>query len=284
MFDISLTFSRGDFTLQAALQLRAGGLHVLFGPSGSGKTTLLRLLAGLENKAVGHIHAPDGRNWLKMPSRLRPVGLMFQQHALFPHLSVRHNIAFGLRGKTENERVAMLLEAISLSHRAHCRPGSLSGGECQRVALARALAPAPQLLLLDEPFSSLDEQAARELQQLLKTLQQQDGFTVLMVTHNKSEAYRLADSVWLLDSGKVSGGGEPDHMLMGQRLSGRFQAEAEVCHVESDGLMARLEVRMEKRRFSLLVDESWRLQHGIEAGSRVLLTAKASDFSVFPVS
>ena len=285
MFDIRLQHTKGRFVLDVKMRMQAGKFHVLLGPSGAGKSTLLRLIAGLESDVNGRIEVPKGKPWLApeggvLPSRSRSVGLMFQHHALFPHLTVEQNVAFGLSGGDIYDRVRKLLMAVGLEERNKARPSQLSGGECQRVALARALAPQPELLLLDEPFSSLDDKTSREVQQLIRDLQRCENFTVLMVTHNRSEAYRLADHVWLLKEGRIIDGGEPDQMLLGKRISGRFQMQAEVCALDTDGLMDKVELMAEGRRFFVLIDETSVCEQSIEVGSRVVLTAKATDFSL----
>ena len=192
-----------------SLGLRAGDIGVLIGPSGCGKTTLLRAVAGLEPVSGGEIHLADqlvsSSNTL-VPAESRRVGMVFQDYALFPHLDVRHNVGFGLhhRPKTERrQRVAEVLELVGLAAEQKRYPHELSGGQQQRVALARALAPAPRLLLLDEPFSNLDvdlrERLAHEVRAILKSA----GATALFVTHDQLEAFAIGDLIGVMHQGRL---------------------------------------------------------------------------------
>ncbi len=181
----------------------------LLGPSGCGKTTLLRCIAGFERPQRGEIwirgvHASDPVRQIPVEKRL--VGMVFQDYALFPHLDVAGNITFGLQGLKPEEtrrRLDELLELFSLQSHVHHYPHDLSGGQQQRVALARAMAPSPDVLLLDEPFASLDielrEQIARELHQILK----QHRITTIMVSHNQLEAFAMADVVGIMNEGRL---------------------------------------------------------------------------------
>jgi iron(III) transport system ATP-binding protein len=192
-----------------SLALPQGGLGCLLGASGGGKTTLLRAIAGLTPIRAGSISLAGSllsTATVNVVPEKRNVGLVFQDFALFPHLSVRENIAFGLFKQSsvvQKERVDQLLEQFSLSHRDRRYPHELSGGQQQRVALARALAPRPKLLLLDEPFSNLDAQYRQELGYELKEIFSHEKITVLMVTHDQSEALTLADYVGILVDGQL---------------------------------------------------------------------------------
>ncbi|MHB8606483.1 MAG: ABC transporter ATP-binding protein [Thermoplasmatota archaeon] len=200
-----------------SLALDEGRLGVVLGPSGSGKTTLLRAIAGLDPLDAGRIRV-GGRDLVDVPSERRGVGLVFQDGVLFPHLDVAENVAFGLRVAGEKRgdreaRVTRLLDAIGLAGFARRRVDGLSGGERQRVALARALAPAPRLLLLDEPFASLDRRLREEQRRALARLQRETGVTMLLVTHDQDEALELADSMFVMDKGRVVESGAPADLL-----------------------------------------------------------------------
>lgn len=195
--------------LDVSLGLAAGDIGVLIGPSGCGKTTLLRAVAGLEPLAAGEIRIggePVGSPRASVPPERRRIGMVFQDHALFPHLDVARNIAFGLHGWPRAEadaRVAEVLALVGLAGSERRRPHELSGGQQQRVALARALAPRPRLLLLDEPFSSLDvdlrERLAHEVRAILKTA----GATALFVTHDQLEAFAIGDRIGVMHEGRL---------------------------------------------------------------------------------
>jgi thiamine transport system ATP-binding protein len=185
----------------------------VLGPSGSGKSTLLRTIAGLQPLDAGRI-AIDGADVSPTPPHQRGVGMMFQHHALFPHLDVGANVAFGLRmqgrrGEPVGQRVAELLTLVGLEGMEARDTATLSGGEQQRVALARALAPAPRVLLLDEPLGSLDRPRRERLVIELRALFGQLGLTVIAVTHDHAEAFAMADRLVLLDGGRVLQAGAP---------------------------------------------------------------------------
>jgi sulfate transport system ATP-binding protein len=196
--DISLSAADGEFL-------------ALLGPSGSGKTTLLRLIAGLDRPDSGHI-AIDGRNMDDVPAQRRGVGFVFQSYALFRHMSVAENIAFGLRVRPRatrpprqaiRRRVRDLLELVQLPDLGGRYPDQLSGGQRQRVALARALAIEPRVLLLDEPFGALDARVRKDLRRWLRHLHDRMRLTTLLVTHDQGEALELADRVAVLRAGRL---------------------------------------------------------------------------------
>ncbi len=193
------------------LEVRHGELVALLGPSGCGKTTALRLIAGLEYpdagtvRVLGRTVAARG-TWV--PPERRRVGLVFQEWALFPHLDVTANVAFGLDGDADG-RVGEMLALARLEGLAHRMPHELSGGQQQRVALARALAPGPDLLLLDEPFSNLDAQLRAEVRSEVRALLAATGTTAVFVTHDQEEALSISDRVAVMLDGRVRQMGSP---------------------------------------------------------------------------
>jgi ABC-type Fe3+/spermidine/putrescine transport system ATPase subunit len=197
-----------------SLELAAGTITALLGPSGCGKTTLLRVVAGLERADRGEILF-GGTRIDGVPSHLRGFGMMFQDYALFPHMDVAANVAFGLRmhGLSRVQiavRVAEILDLVGLVGYGRRRVFELSGGERQRVALARALAPAPRLLMLDEPLAALDRELRERLQDELRTVLRRVGVMAIYVTHDQEEAFALADHVALLNAGRLEQFGPPE--------------------------------------------------------------------------
>ncbi|WP_445180552.1 putative 2-aminoethylphosphonate ABC transporter ATP-binding protein [Pseudomonas sp. McL0111] len=197
----------GAFTAldNVSLDVKAGELVCLLGPSGCGKTTLLRCIAGLEKQDSGELYLGD-RDVSHLAPQARDYGILFQSYALFPNLTVEANIAYGLAGSGRDEvrrRVGQMLELVGLTGSEKKYPGQLSGGQQQRVALARALAPAPSLLLLDEPMSALDARVREHLCTELRQLQRNLGITTLMVTHNQDEAMLMADRIAVMNNGRV---------------------------------------------------------------------------------
>ncbi|CUU42730.1 sulfate/molybdate ABC transporter ATP-binding protein [Blastochloris viridis] len=202
------------------MSVRAGELVALLGPSGSGKTTLLRIVAGLEHADAGHIFL-GGEDATAVPVQARGVGFVFQHYALFQHLTVIDNIAYGLKVRPRRlrpsraairARVTELLELVQLPGIEKRYPSQLSGGQRQRVALARALAIEPKVLLLDEPFGALDAKVRRDLRHWLRDLQEKTGHTALFVTHDQDEALEIADRVAILNHGRLEQIGTPDEV------------------------------------------------------------------------
>ncbi len=211
--DLTVRFADVTAVDNLSIQVRTGQIMCVLGPSGCGKSTLLRVIAGLEEPAAGRV-LWDGQDITKLPVHRRGFGLMFQDYALFPHRSVKANVAFGLRmqsiPKAEIEqRVEQVLDRVGLAGLGERGVGQLSGGQQQRVALARAIAPSPRLLMFDEPLGSLDrslrERLVLELSEVLFSL----GITALYVTHDQEEALALADRVMVMNAGRLEQLGSP---------------------------------------------------------------------------
>ncbi|MEE2039906.1 ABC transporter ATP-binding protein [Nocardiopsis sp. CT-R113] len=245
--DAELRLSRGEFTLDVALEAAQGEILALLGPNGAGKSSVLRALAGLVPLTGGHIRV-DGRDETTTPVERRPIGMVFQDYLLFEHMSALDNVAFGPRCQgmsraDARERAAGLLAHMGLSDHARTRPRSLSGGQAQRVALARALAVRPRLLLLDEPMAALDASTRIDVRARLRHLLEEfEGATVL-VTHDPLDAMVLADRIAVVEGGRVVQQGAPAEVarrprtpyvarLVGLNL---FRGQAEGTTVLLDG-------------------------------------------------
>lgn len=218
----NITKRFGDFVAldRVGLEVRSGELMALLGPSGSGKTTLLRIMAGLDHPDAGELRI-HGEEALRLPPRERRVGFVFQHYALFRHMSVADNIAFGLDVLPTGERpsrgdirrrVAELLDLVQLGPLADRYPAQLSGGQRQRVALARALAVRPRILLLDEPFGALDAKVRKELRRWLRRLHDEMHITGVFVTHDQEEALEVADRVAIMSNGRIEQVGTPEEV------------------------------------------------------------------------
>ncbi len=210
---ISKSFGPHTVVRDFDLSVAAGEFVSFLGPSGCGKTTVLRMIAGFETPTRGTIRV-EGTNVTALPASRRRVGMVFQAYALFPNMSVRDNVAFGLQiaGMTRAQtaaRVADMLDLIALGHLADRYPYQLSGGQQQRVALARALAPRPNLLLLDEPLSALDAQIRTSLRDDIRRIQQELGITTVFVTHDQEEALSISDRVVVMHAGRADQIGTP---------------------------------------------------------------------------
>ncbi len=224
MLEFSLDARRGSFHLQVECAFNSGWT-VVFGPSGSGKSTLLRLLAGLDHPTRGRIALntralTDTANGLHLPPGRRHTALVAQQPALFPHLSVAANVAYGLRHLDRAARAARVEEMLALVAATHLEPRRaqhLSGGEAQRVALARALAPAPRLLLLDEPFSALDGVASDALLERLQLWLKENQVQAVMATHDVTDALAMGAEVLFLREGRLTALGPAAQVLAAER-------------------------------------------------------------------
>ena len=229
--DVSKTFGRGAAAVRVldgvSADIGQREFFTLLGPSGCGKTTLLRLIAGFEEIVDGEILI-DGQRVNDLPPFRRPVNTVFQNYALFPHLSVAQNVGFaldmqGLSRAEISRRTGEALDMVRMGQYATRRPADLSGGQQQRVALARALAPRPRVLLLDEPLSALDLKLRKEMQIELKQLQAEAGITFIFVTHDQEEALTLSDRVAVMQAGRILQLGSPRDIY--ERPSHRFVAD-----------------------------------------------------------
>ncbi|MCC5969391.1 MAG: ABC transporter ATP-binding protein [Pararhodobacter sp.] len=229
--DLSKVFGQGAAAFRALseinLQIRTGEFFTLLGPSGCGKTTLLRVIAGFEQPSTGSLRI-NGKEVAGLGPNARPVNTVFQNYALFPHMTVAQNIGFGLKmqGKPRAEveaTTAEMLSLVKMEAMAERRPSEISGGQQQRVALARALAPRPRVLLLDEPLSALDLKLRKEMQSELKRLQTETGITFIFVTHDQEEALTMSDRIAVMSAGKILQLGSPHEIY--HAPSERFVAD-----------------------------------------------------------
>ena len=302
VLDVTKRF--GSFTAldRVKLEVRSGELLALLGPSGSGKTTLLRIIAGLEWPDQGEVQF-DGVNALSRSVGERNVGFVFQHYALFRHMSVFENVAFGLRARPRRQRlseteirarVMKLLDLVQLGWLADRYPAQLSGGQRQRIALARALAIEPRVLLLDEPFGSLDAKVRKELRRWLRNLHSEIHVTSVFVTHDQEEALGVADRVVVMDRGRIEQAGTPEdvyerpstpfvHEFIGESIvvpvvvdGGAIHYEGEAVALDAQGAAsgaARLFVRPYEMAIVPVGEAAFkgtvRRVHGIGSGRRV---------------
>ena len=213
---IKKSFGEGEVLSDISLDVRRGEFVTLLGASGCGKTTTLRIISGLETADEGRVLL-GGRDMTDLPPEKRPVNTVFQSYALFPHMNVEKNVAYGLRlrgmdRRAIDKRVREMLELVQMSGHAKRMPAQLSGGQRQRIAIARALALEPELLLLDEPLGALDLQLRRQMQIELKRLQKQLGITFIYITHDQEEAVNMSDRIAVMRSGRFEQIGTPEEI------------------------------------------------------------------------
>lgn len=238
---VSHDYGAGNAVDDVSLEIEPGEIVCLLGQSGCGKTTLLRIAAGIEHQTGGRVLL-DGQEIagprLHMPPEKRRIGLMFQDYALFPHMNILDNVCFGLKDlkKADAQRIALnVLRRVGLEQYAKLYPHALSGGEQQRVALARAIVPRPGVLLMDEPFSGLDQRLRTSVREETLDLLQETRATCIIVTHDPDEALQIADRIALMKSGRIVQVGAPKQMyskpatLFASRFfSGQTEVEARV--------------------------------------------------------
>jgi putrescine transport system ATP-binding protein len=260
---VGVTKSFGDFAAvdTVSLDIYKREFFSLLGPSGCGKTTLLRMLAGFETPSEGSILL-EGEDMSGVPPYRRPVNMMFQSYALFPHMSVEKNIAFGLKQdgvpKPEIERrVAEVIEMVQLGRFAKRKPHQLSGGQRQRVALARSLVKKPKMLLLDEPLGALDKNLRTQTQFELMNIQEETGITFVIVTHDQEEAMTVSSRIAVMDQGRIVQVSTPGELY--ESPNSRYVAEF-------IGEVNMLEGRVERREGDHLVVQSPEAGCTIETG------------------
>lgn len=286
MIEARLHLPRPGFTLDVALNLPAHGVTALFGPSGCGKTTLLRALAGLEH-AQGRVTLP-GAVWQDdaahrfVPTHQRAIGYVIQEAALFPHLDVRRNLAYGLQRIAPGERriaLGQVVHLLGIGHLLERRPGTLSGGERQRVAIARALATSPQLLLMDEPLAALDAKRKAEVLPYLDRLHAELGIPVVYVSHSVDEVARLADHLVLMEAGRVLADGSLPDMLARLDLRAAFGDDAGVV---LDAVVGERDPQWQLARLDVdgAACRLWSRDPGLPVGRRVRLRVLARDVSL----
>ena len=286
------------------LDIREGEFLALLGPSGSGKTTLLRILAGLDFPDSGSMLA-DGRDLSAISVRERGVGLVFQHYALFRHMTVFENVAFGLRVRPRRERpgkaeiarrVTELLERVQLADLAKRYPAQLSGGQRQRVALARALAVEPKILLLDEPFGALDAQVRKELRRWLRHLHEEMKLTSIFVTHDQEEALELSDRVVVMNRGRIEQIDTPERVYDQPATPFVYEfigsANRFECHIENGNVRVGDEILCNDSSHGTLPDgnalafvrpQHWRLLAATEPGLAARISHIYAAGSVFRI-
>ena len=269
----------GDFLLQTDVEIARGGITAIAGPSGSGKTTFLRMISGLTSPDEGLLEV-DGEVWfqretgkrtqLNLKPQQRRVGVVFQGDALFPHMSVLGNLLYASRNSDMAEK---LLDMIGLQQLKHVKPPNLSGGQKQRVALARALMQQPRILLLDEPLSALDEGMKALLQDELLRVNSELGVTILIVTHDSSEMYKLCDRVLLFEKGQIVADTSPRKLFVERETTQKFAFKGEILEIRAVDAVYVAVIAIGNNLVEVVIDSDEK--ENLQAGDIVVVGTKA---------
>ncbi len=273
-----LNFAEGAGWLDIDIQIEEGTFVAISGASGSGKTSLLRLIAGLEKATQGLIKIKQ-ETWLNtaqkinLPPQKRRVGYVFQKYALFPNMTVRQNLTYALEKNQSPSIIGELIEEMGLASLVNEPPFKLSGGQQQRVALARALVRKPQILLLDEPLSALDEAMRSSLQDYLLKIHQTYNLTTLLVSHDMGEIFKMANTVIVLSEGKIIQSGTPESIFLNNKISGKYKVSGEVLQIVPSDVVFVVKVKLGNNIVRVIASEEE--VKDMRIGERVMLVSKA---------
>ncbi len=270
--------SDGPLLLDVHFEFAGGTFVSLFGESGSGKTTILRMIAGLTEPLEGFIQVED-EIWLdsfkkiNLPPHKRKVGFVFQDYSLFPHMTVWENLEFALSSPRDRGMIEELLDIMHLQELEQRKPESLSGGQRQRVALARAVLRRPKIFLLDEPLAALDTSSRLKLQDEILKIYERFGTTILLVSHDLSEVFKLSRQVFVLERGKISKSGKPAEIFAHDHISGKFKFVGQVLEIFKEGVVNILTIQIGNNLTKVVAtDEEIR---DIKVGDKIIVAAKA---------
>jgi molybdate transport system ATP-binding protein len=282
-----LLSATGMMELDVRFRVRLGTFVTLFGKSGAGKTSLLRIIAGLMQPDQGTVYVQgepwfdSGKNINLVPQK-RPAGLLFQDYALFPNMTVREQLQFALKKGQKDSDVEALIEIMELGDLQHRRPDTLSGGQRQRTALARALVQRPKLLMLDEPFSSLDAAMRVKLQDYVLRAHREYGFTTILVTHDMAEIVKTSQKVLVLDEGRVARQGTPVDVFTQRNISGKFQFTGEIIEIKKQDFIYILTIIIGSDIVRVVADE--KEADSLSVGDRVLVASKAFNPVIYKIN
>ncbi|MEZ4899671.1 MAG: ATP-binding cassette domain-containing protein [Saprospiraceae bacterium] len=277
-FRKELHSAQGPMQLDVQAMAATGTITGLFGPSGSGKTSILRMIAGLMDPDEGYLQVDDAV-WFDSKTQQqrlpqdRSVGFVFQDYALFPHLRVRENLHFALPKGDSPQIVHELMQMMDLHSLADRYPRQLSGGQQQRVALARAIVRKPRILLLDEPLAALDSSMRQTLQDYLIRLKDTYTLTIILVSHDLPELFKLAQQVCVVEQGQISRHGTPAELFAAEAVSGRYRAQGTIVQIRANGVLFLVDVLVGSEVVNVLASREDLV--GLQVGSPVLIISKA---------
>ena len=282
----SLLTSSGKLEMNISYQLEKGKLLTLYGPSGAGKTTLLRVLSGLTEINSGRVEV-DGDIWcdtekkINIPTRKRSIGMVFQDFALFPHLTVKANLEYALQKGDDRKLVDELIDLMELGALQDRKPSFLSGGQQQRVALARAIVRRPALLLLDEPLSALDDEMRFRLQDFILKAHRTYELTTILVSHYLPEIFRLSDEVIVLEKGCIERKGTASNIFMEEKISNKFKTTGEIVEIVAADIVYIVSVLSGNTIVKVIATAAE--VAGLQVGRKVIIASKAFNPIILPL-
>lgn len=272
-----LKFYGKEFFLNVSAKIGKNELVAIFGKSGSGKTTILRILSGIETPDEGFIKVDniywfEGKKRINLPPQKREIGFLFQDYALFPHMTVEENIKFAMKEKDENF-FNKIIQITQLERIKSQDIQTLSGGQKQRVALARAVARKPKILLLDEPLSALDFETRQKLQDEILNIHREFGLTTILVSHDYSEVFKMANRVLMLENGEIIKAGKPEDIFVQEKISGKFKITGEILKIEKEDMVFVLTVLTGNNILKVIATEEE--AQNLKIGDKILIVSKA---------
>lgn len=273
-----LTSPSGDMQLKAEFHVKKNSLVTLYGKSGAGKTSILKMFAGLLNPKSGKIKVNDevwfdSKKDINISPQKRKLGFVFQDYALFPNMTVKENLEFALIKNQNRKIIDELIDIIELGNLQNRKPKTLSGGQQQRVALARSLVQKPEILLLDEPLSALDNEMRIKLQDYILKVHKEYNLTTFLVSHDISEILKMSDNIIVMESGQITKQGSPSEIFDTGGFSGKFQFTGEVLSIEKHDFIFIVSILIGKDLVKVIADECE--AESLKIGDKVLVASKA---------
>ena len=268
----------GKMELDVSLHIKENSLTTIFGESGAGKTSILRMISGLMDPDSGRIEV-NGRTWYNSAKGTnlriqdRKIGYVFQDYALFPNMTVRENLSYALKKKQDRGIVSELLEIIELDNLKNRKSGTLSGGQKQRVSLARALVGKPDILLLDEPLSALDEGIRSKLQDYILRVHEKYRLTTILVSHDLPEIFKLSDKIFLLKNGKIERSGAPSEVFLSKNISGKYRFTGTIIEKTRNDVIYVIGVLVGNNLIKVIATEDE--ANTLKIGDKVMVVSKA---------
>ncbi len=282
----TLFAATGKMQLALQLEIKQGQLVTLYGVSGVGKTSTLRMLAGLLKPDAGQLKVGQelwysSEQKVNLKPQERQVGMVFQDYALFPNMTVLQNLEFALGKQTNKKIIKELIEVVELGDLQHRKPSTLSGGQQQRVALARALVQQPKLLLLDEPLSALDQEIRSKLQAYILQVHRHFKLTTILVSHDKKEIVKLSDWIFVLEKGQVKQQGHPISIFEKAELNTTFKLTATINDIQQVDHYFLIDLLIQDENIQLKISE--KQGQGLQVGDRINIRFQATNPSIFKI-